>query len=197
MTASEQRGDLLIATTSNYQRRWDDHGSKADRDVALWHPKPDGEFRPLGSLAVDHYSTVNRLSALLANAPGKSALAAPVGYTRVWDDTGGSAERDVSIWRPVAPEGYVALGDVAVPGYNQPSVKDVWCVRADLTERGAFGSPVWDDRGARHRQNVSIWPVKADDRVADGQSDTFAQYTFISNAAHDSPGTGLAYVLLG
>jgi vacuolar protein sorting-associated protein 13A/C len=39
----------------------------------------------------------------------------------VWDDSGSGAFADGSIWRPVVPAGYVALGDVAVAGHDPPT----------------------------------------------------------------------------
>jgi vacuolar protein sorting-associated protein 13A/C len=35
---------------------------------------------------------------------------------------------------PKAPDGYVAVGCVAVPDYVEPDLSAAWCVREDLTE---------------------------------------------------------------
>lgn len=40
----------------------------------------------------------------------------------------------VSIWMPKAPDGYVAIGCVAVADYMEPDLSTAWCVREDLTE---------------------------------------------------------------
>ncbi|KAL6882932.1 hypothetical protein HDV57DRAFT_465618 [Trichoderma longibrachiatum] len=72
-------------------------------------------------------------------------------YERIWKDEGSGADRDGSFWRPVAPAGYVALGDVASgAGWDAaPSVDDVWCVRGDLVTRGGFRpESAWDDKGS-------------------------------------------------
>lgn len=39
---------------------------------------------------------------------------------------------------PRAPEGYVALGCVAVNAYIEPKVDVVWCARADIVEDAEF-----------------------------------------------------------
>ena len=50
--------------------------------------------------------------------------------------------QELSIWRPVAPKGFVCLSDLFVKGYNKPSISDpeIMCVREDLAE--LYNAPV-------------------------------------------------------
>jgi len=94
-------------------------------------------------------------------APGPDAppdLLAVSEYAWVYDDAGSGAFADVSIWRPVAPRGYVALGDVATPGHAPP-VFPTLVVRDDLNTvhppRGY--EQIWNDKGSFGDHDVALW----------------------------------------
>ncbi|MFY7835219.1 MAG: Vps62-related protein [Novosphingobium sp.] len=199
MNVSKQYGDLMITLTSQYDMRYPDHGSGAGMDGTFWHPRGEGEYRPLGSICVGNYNDVNnnRASMLFANAPGSNALAAPVDYAWVWDDSGSGADWDGSVWRPIAPNGYLALGDVATANHDKPSLGDVWCVRADLVTNGVFaGDKAWQDAGSGGDHDIAAWPVEVGDPSRDPQMGVFAPDTFIAVASYDgAPNMGLAMVV--
>lgn len=91
----------------------------------------------------------------------------------MWKDEKSGAAKDGSFWRPIPPNGYVALGDVAQSKWSAPSVNDVWCVRADLAKQGSFGSnSIWDDKESGAKTDVSIWEVRPAAHFAtDGEVD--------------------------
>lgn len=67
-------------------------------------------------------------------------------YEEVWSDRNGGAEMDVSVWRVKPPDGYVALGDVAVAGYPMPDFK-VPVIKDDpeLLARPVDYEKIWDN----------------------------------------------------
>ena len=79
-------------------------------------------------------------------------------YTWVYDDSGSGALTDASIWRPVAPAGYVALGDVAVAGHDPPGFATL-VVRDDPTAlRPPVGyEQIWNDEGSGGVNDVAVW----------------------------------------
>jgi hypothetical protein len=122
--------------------RYPDSGSGARRDGSFWHPRSGDGFRPLGSIVIAGYDDPNgRRASVVVKDGGNAAVAAPTGYDWIWDDSGSGADWDGSVWRPRAPAGYVNVGDVAVSNHDQPSVDDVWCVRADLVTDGTIIDP--------------------------------------------------------
>jgi hypothetical protein len=199
MNASRKFGDLLITLTSAYDMRYPDDGSGAQMDGTFWHPRLEGGFRPLGSVCVPGYGDINnnRASMLVADA-GNGAVAAPVGYTWIWDDSGSGADWDGSVWRPVAPAGYIALGDVANSSHDPPSLNDVWCVRADLVTTGVFaGGAAWQDRGSGGHNDIAAWPVVLGAPSSDPTRAVFEPDTFFGVNNYDAPpNAGLARVLL-
>ncbi|KAK9437305.1 DUF946 domain-containing protein [Metarhizium brunneum] len=175
MTDPQRPSKLMAKVTSSFTPRWNDAGSKASRDGGFWHPDSERDFRPVGSVGVGSHRDINgSYSAVLIapncaatqkiNAEGmcESPLASPTGYTQIWTDAGSKAKKNGSFWRPIPPNGYVALGDVAQDGWlPAPSVGDVWCVRRDLAVPGSFGSPsVWDDKKSGSKKDVSVWEIK-------------------------------------
>lgn len=44
----------------------------------------------------------------------------------------------MSIWLPRAPDGFVAVGCVAVAGYAEPELDSAYCVSADMAEETSF-----------------------------------------------------------
>lgn len=44
----------------------------------------------------------------------------------------------VSIWLPRAPEGYVSLGCIVVPSYDEPEPSDMYCVAESCAEETVF-----------------------------------------------------------
>ncbi|XP_043707000.1 uncharacterized protein LOC122656511 [Telopea speciosissima] len=65
------------------------------------------------------------------------ALTKPVDYTLVWsiNDWNGDIHDGCGyFWLPQAPEGYKAMGYVVTKKPDKPSLEEVRCVRADLTE---------------------------------------------------------------
>lgn len=129
-------------------------------------------------------------------------LAYPEDYRKVWDNsgTGGITSLkkygDVSIWRPIPPLGYVALGHVASPDRNsKPSIACMGCVHMSTVmpasvyryPSGAFGNQVqgtgylWCDRHSGGRTDGSLW-------MADGEeSISITPLTFISNQGYSPP----------
>ena len=131
MGKTQQFGDLELAFTDHFALRWNDRHSGGFRNGAFWHPIPPQGFHPVGGLGLGNHGDPNNNVAALcvaASEAGNDALAEPRSYECIWTDRGSSASRHGSCWRPIPPDGYVALGDVFVSAYNEPSNDDVVCV---------------------------------------------------------------------
>jgi hypothetical protein len=93
-------------------------------------------------------------------------LASPTDYAQVWNDSGTGSTDDGSIWKPIPPSGYVAMGLVAQSGYNKPSLDDVVCVREDLTTPGEVGAYIWDYLKGLPIVYFRSWQIVAPDASA-------------------------------
>lgn len=188
---SKQYGSLILAFTTEFTLRYKDKGSRADMDGAFWHPKAPSGFYALGSVGVSNYDDINGKNwALCVQAAGddQTALAHPTDYTLVWKDEGSGADMDGSCWRPVAPSGYKAMGDVFVTGYNKPSTNDVMCVREDLVTQGVVGDIIYTDEGSKADSDIATYKIVASTvfgtEVGKGY---IAANCFIANSSYTKP----------
>ncbi|XP_052881690.1 uncharacterized protein LOC108482794 [Gossypium arboreum] len=102
---------------------------------SIWRPTcPDG-YVSVGDIARvgNHppnvaavYQSIDKLFAL------------PVGYDLVWRNCMDDYTTPVSIWYPRAPEGFISLGCVAVPGFEEPEPDLVQCVAEVILEETTF-----------------------------------------------------------
>lgn len=87
-----------------------------------------------------------------------TTIANPIDYTMIWNDRGSGIKfYDISVWHPIAPVGYVAMGDLAVRGYSKPSLKAMVCIRDDLVTIQPLGNQIWNDRGSGANLDFSGW----------------------------------------
>ncbi|UST80177.1 Vps62-related protein [Pseudomonas siliginis] len=161
--------NLLINFTTEFLRIWDTNGLSA-RPASFWRPTPAPDalpgYFPLGDFVTRGVGNINgeRVVAVVCEAdiastdPTKGrALRRPDDYELVWKDSGSGSKRDLSIWRPLAPAGYVALGSVCSNDHEKPSLNAVRCVREDLVIASNTTDLIWDDKGSKARQRVSTW----------------------------------------
>lgn len=186
-----QFGPIVLAFTDRFDFRWNDKGSGGSHDGAFWQPKPPSGFYALGGLGAQGYDDQNGRNWALCvkeSVAGNGALAPPKDYQRIWIDNGSGADRDGSCWRPLPPEGYVALGDVFMDGYDTKlSVDDVRCVRADLTTMGAVGDLIWNDVKTGSDTDFAAWKLAAPGVYLDSEKAALSANTFYGVASHQEP----------
>jgi hypothetical protein len=134
-------GELLIAFADTFEYRWSTGKPGYWCDASFYHPVLADDFKALGSLGDYWYFDPNgtKCIAVVKAMPGSDALRPPVDFELVWDSRGAGTEDDGSLWTPIPPTGYKAVGTVAQRGFSKPGLDDVVCVREDLTVPGKLG----------------------------------------------------------
>jgi len=89
--------------------------------------------------------------------PGFLPSARAVEFVRIWWDKGASTRRKLSLWRPVAPPGYVSVGDAAVEGHEPPRRARVVADLPGATARPVGFEPLWSSARSRCPEAVSFW----------------------------------------
>lgn len=191
--------NLLINFTTEFSPLWDDRGAGSESPVKFWRPIPSSDFLngfyPLGDLAVASYDNINkqRIVAVVSELSVvgmQMALCAPVEYELVWKDSGSNAHSDGAIWRPIPPQGYVALGLVCGIGHDKPSRDAIRCVRADLVIASYISDLIWNDRGSGALNDFSAWDI-APPGAASGEA-YFSAGTFVGADSYTQPSTHVA-----
>ena len=114
----------------------------------------------------------------------------PDEFERVWDDKGSKAYSDGSIWRPIPPSGYVAMGLVASRGYDKPSRNSVRCVRADLVIASYINELIWNNKRSPAKLDFSAWSISPPGAAA-GEV-YLSPGTFVGAASYTKPSMHIA-----
>ncbi|UQS14486.1 Vps62-related protein [Pseudomonas sp. HS6] len=200
-TESIKSGNLLINFTTEFHRIWDSRGSDS-APGSFWRLAPDPDalpgYFPLGDIVVRGYDNVNgsKIVAVVREGdetPAGKALSRPIDYEKVWRDSSSGAAADCTVWRPIPPSGYVALGVVCSNGRDKPLLNTVRCVRSDLVVAANLGDLIWSDKGSGARQNFSAWHI--DPPPAQPGEIYFSPGSFFAVQSHGKPATPVSYVL--
>lgn len=197
--------NLLINFTTEFHRVWNTAGSRA-KPATFWRPAPSADelpgYFPLGDIVVANSTSTNgqMVTAVVCEGepgidnPRGKALSRPTDYELVWKDTGSGAAARVSIWRPIPPTGYVALGMTCSNDYNKPSFNAVRCVRADLVVAASLGDLIWDDKSSGATLSFSAWHIVP--QTAAAGEIYFAPGTFAGAPTHTKPTTSSEFYAL-
>jgi hypothetical protein len=160
-------GGLLIKYVNTYGWRWNDTGSGGDMDVTYWHPNAGAGWYPLGSFIEASYRDINADAnvpmIVVQDSKNAGLLAAPTGYAEIYNDRGSGASNDGSVWRPLCPSGFVALGVVTQAGYSAPSTEDVRCVKASYTTKAKLGGRTYIDSGTGATMYLGVFGISYPD----------------------------------
>ncbi len=149
--------------------------------LSVWKPNnPEGWYN-LGYIFTNS-NTPPTLGTYIVQSPeGTGLLAEPVGWTLIWNDEGSGDPQGGSVWTPVCPDGFVALGSVALHIPNGISITnenfpDIRCVAFSQVKPSVYTGTVWTDQPPLIAlYPVSIWSVQ-DSPFAFGQG-TFDSYS--------------------
>ncbi|KAK6915314.1 Vacuolar protein sorting-associated protein 62 [Dillenia turbinata] len=87
------------------------------------------------------------------------ALTKPVGYMLVWNSD--SPHDDcVYIWLPDPPSGYKAVGFVVTTTPDEPSLDEIRCVRADLTDMCEISEKILDMEADVSKSRVQVYNIR-------------------------------------
>ncbi|MDC3953566.1 Vps62-related protein [Polyangium jinanense] len=186
--------DLEIKFTNRFELTWNDRSSGGRYNGAYYRPLPPDGFYALGHYGRKNYNMPTDTDLVLvvkdtSRDPSRPALRPPVDLKPVWNDRGSGASMDGSFWRPVPPQGYVAMGLVSTRGHGKPRVDEIRCVRADLAAPGLPGDLIWNNRETGTRHEFGSWTIKAQSGAPSGeawiQPGTFYGVASRSQPEHD------------
>lgn len=165
---------IKVISSNDYQQVYADWSSGAERDVAIWRLKTiehDGEkYYPVGDIGSHEREHDPRYSikkkgptfqdkleySMSNNGPDRQSILVagdikpPVDYAKL-SYAGGDQEG--LFWRPIAPAGYVALGDIFQKGFKKPSMDIVRCVPATCVEE----VPYKGNQKSNNPKSMGIW----------------------------------------
>ncbi|GAV71650.1 DUF946 domain-containing protein/DUF1162 domain-containing protein/Chorein_N domain-containing protein [Cephalotus follicularis] len=169
-TAALQFGNAIpLAPCTNFDRIWvspKENGSH--NNLTFWRPRAPTNYVILGDCVTSRPIPPSQAVVAVGNKYGR--VRKPIGFNLVglFSDIQGSekgegrfdVDCDCSLWMPVAPPGYTALGCVAHLGSQPPQNHVVYCLRSDLVTSTMYSECMFTaPSNACFTSGLSIWRV--------------------------------------
>lgn len=202
--------DLQIGFTEHFIYLWNNRhpitGTIGSQKATFWRPRIPQQlfgYHPVGDCIYPHFDDINykHMVPIVRDIEGAqgTALREPLSYEQVWDSEGFNTQNhkgswNTSLWRPIPPPGYVAMGLVVGNGLEQPRTDAVRCLREDLVIESSIGDLIWSNRGSQADKDFSAWDITPPAALA-GEV-YFCANTFAGIGAYTKPNTmATAYAL--
>jgi hypothetical protein len=155
---------IKAGNASDFTSIWfnEERGNNDIRFYGFNGQRTDG-YLPLGDVAVSSKELkMDEAGTLLFSVhpdfanDGSAPLAHPVGFEFILDDYGTSQDdKNLFYWRPIAPQGYSALGICFTPTAAQPDPTRYWCVNNSFVEE-VTKTTAWNDSGTHWSHNGNL-----------------------------------------
>lgn len=129
-------GDIAIKFVNTFELVWWNKGSGSPFDGAYYKP-----ILPSGYYALGHYGQSNyeHPNGVVVAVKGLKlgTICCPQDYQIVWQDKSHDNRINGTLWKPIPPKNYLALGLVVTRNHYKPNLNEVMCVRRDIVSNWA------------------------------------------------------------
>lgn len=163
---------------------WSDQRTQWNKNypISVWRANCPNGYISVGDIVWRSFNPPVSVMVYPNKSDGK--FMQPLGFDLVWRSTDGARD-PLTIWKPRAPPGYVAIGCVVVPDYYEPDPSVVYCVRKDCVKNVGFEKqPLLRDHRDEDLWECSLWQVQND------------AHTFIACRDHQPPSQSIAFSVL-
>ncbi|KAF5752107.1 hypothetical protein HS088_TW01G00014 [Tripterygium wilfordii] len=156
---------IPVSLCTNFDRLWvspKENGS--GNHLTFWRPQAPSNYVILGDCVTSRPIPPSQAVMAVSNTYGR--VRKPTGFNLIglFSSIQGHKGRedhsdtDCSIWMPVAPPGYTALGCVANVGSQPPPNHIVYCLRADLVSSTTYSECIFSSPSSSlYRSGFSVW----------------------------------------
>lgn len=187
---------LKCGYIKDFNQVWTSTGIGALKDVAVYRPKVPNGWAFVGDSIGFGGKTPEYSVLVIEDDPNSDNLKKPVDYEQVWSDRIYHSKpipktcQHASIWRPIPPPGYVAMGTVVTRDYQDPKqdpgLAALRCVKREHVQLGRASQPVWNDSGSGAAPPVSFFVAKRDT----GDDASLPPGTFLVGRYNSNPAGG-------
>ncbi|PKA46469.1 putative holliday junction resolvase [Apostasia shenzhenica] len=163
-------GEIEVVKITKFESIWSCYLQKNKRKGATFYRPSD---IPDGFFCLGHYGQVNdhpfRGFLLAARAVSSSekivlpALRKPIDYELIWSSSNwqdDDCDESGCFWLPCPPQGYRAVGYVVTKDCSKPSLDEVRCVRADLTDTCERYEPILTIDSSGVEIPITVWKTR-------------------------------------
>lgn len=150
-----------LSPCANYDQVWVFPKAKGHHDaITFWRPRAPSNYVILGDCVTSRPIPPSQAVMAVSNTYGR--VRKPLGFELVGSFSGiqqsERVEDDCSLWKPIAPPGYLAVGCVAHIGNQPPPNHIVYCIRADLATSTAYSACMFSaSSNKNYPSGFSIW----------------------------------------
>ncbi|KAG2726780.1 hypothetical protein I3760_01G128300 [Carya illinoinensis] len=158
---------IALAPCTNFDRLWvapKVNGSLYN--LTFWRPQAPSNYVIVGDCVTSRPTPPSQAVMAVSNRYGR--VRKPIGFNLIGSFSGiqgferheghSDLDSDCSIWMPIAPPGYTALGCVAQVGNQPPPSHIVYCIRSDLVTSTTFSECILSVHSNSSLANgFSIW----------------------------------------
>ncbi|CAE5959607.1 unnamed protein product [Arabidopsis arenosa] len=169
VTGALQSGNAIpLASCTNFDRIWVSPKENGPRNnLTIWRPQAPSNYVILGDCVTSRAIPPTQAVMAVSNTYGR--VRKPIGFNRIGlfsviqglDGANVQHSRDsneCSLWMPVAPVGYTAMGCVANIGSEPPPDHIVYCLRSDLVSSSSFSECIYTvPSSSLLESGFSIW----------------------------------------
>ncbi|KAK7291737.1 hypothetical protein RIF29_07114 [Crotalaria pallida] len=135
-----------LVPCTNFDRIWVSGKGTGSDNITFWRPQAPANYVVLGDCVTSRTIPPSRAVMAVSNTCGRVRKAVDFHLIGSFLDIQGygvgeghsDADSDCSIWMPIAPPGYTALGCVAHAGKQPPPNHIVHCLRSDLVTSAKY-----------------------------------------------------------
>ncbi|KAK7264763.1 hypothetical protein RJT34_32373 [Clitoria ternatea] len=156
-----------LVPCTNYDRIWvSEKETGPNNNITFWRPRAPANYVVLGDCVTSRPIPPSQAVMAVSNTYGR--VRKPVDFRLIGSflhiqGHGGSedhsmAGNDCSLWLPIGPPGYTALGIVAHVGDQPPPNHIVYCLRSDLVTSAKYTDCIFNIPSNNHfKSGFSIW----------------------------------------
>ncbi|KAI3512412.1 hypothetical protein L1887_19727 [Cichorium endivia] len=161
-----QSADPLSPCT-NFDRVWVSPKAKGHNNtITFWRPRAPSNYVILGDCVTSRPIPPSQAVMAVSNAYGR--VRRPLGFKLIGlfssiqhpekPEDLPSLDSDCSLWAPVPPPGYLAVGCIVHIGNQPPPTNVVYCIRADLATSSAYSACMFNSPpNNTYTSGFSVW----------------------------------------
>ncbi|XP_010500318.2 PREDICTED: uncharacterized protein LOC104777719 [Camelina sativa] len=169
VTGALQSGNAIpLASCTNFHRIWVSPKENGPRNnLTIWRPQAPSNYVILGDCVTSRAIPPTQAVLAVSNTYGR--VRKPIGFNCIGlfsviqglEGANVPHSRDsneCSLWMPVAPAGYTAMGCVANLGSEPPADHIVYCLRSDLVSSSSFSECIYTvPSSSLFESGLSMW----------------------------------------
>ncbi|XP_059643008.1 uncharacterized protein LOC132284858 [Cornus florida] len=156
-----------LAPCTNFDRLWVSPKECGHRNnLTFWRPRAPSNYVILGDCVTSRPNPPSQAVMAVSSTYGR--VRKPLGFMLLGlfsgiqglgrGESNSDIDGDCSLWMPVAPPGYSALGCVAHIGSQPPPNHIVYCIRSDLVTSATYSECIFSSSSNPHfTSGFSIW----------------------------------------